>query len=206
MNWEAELPLLVGHVEEDGDWDDVVLRAGRISKGKLRRRVTVVAVGLGAAVFLASPALGLGNWYAALFGQAASGPLVVHELAGGRCQLDQEGRTVATIPCPGPALAPSAADSLEDFSRYEPASGGQRRVLLLAGAAAPSVRAVALLDASGRLVAKTPVIDGFYARMQGLPSGAVEAVVALDAEGKPLACLPRSAPHCPAVSSSRKGG
>ncbi|MGH8326619.1 MAG: hypothetical protein ACRET2_07650 [Steroidobacteraceae bacterium] len=206
MNWEAELPVLVGHVEEDGDWDDVVFRAGRIIKRTTRRRVTLGAAVLLVAAFLASPAFGLGNWYAALFGQAATGPMVVRELAGGRCRLYQGGEAVMTIPCPRPFFTPTAADPLRDFSRYDPARGAQRRVLLLFGAAAPSVAAVALLDTSGRLVAKTPVADGFYARTQGLPSGAVEAVVALDAAGKPLACLPRAASHCPSISSPRKGG
>ena len=202
MNWEAELPLLVGGVDGDGDWNDVVRRAGRLERASRRRHVSAGAAALLAAAFLASPAFGLGSWYDALFGGAAPTQLVVDRLGGGRCRLEQAGRAVATIPCAGPQFAPTAVNPLHDFSRYGP----QRRVSWLAGAAAPGVAAVALLTTDGRLVARTAVTDGFYARTDGLPSDAVEAVVALDRAGKPLACLPRSAPHCPVGTSSSKGG
>jgi hypothetical protein len=205
MNWEASLPLLVGAVDETGDWDDVVARAARASR-RTRRRLASAAVALLAVAVLASPAFGLGSWYGALFGSAASGPLLVQRGADGRCRLERDGHPVVTIPCAGAQLAPSATRPISDFSVYRRVSSG-RRVVVLAGAAGPAVASVALLTLAGELVAATPVESGFYARTSGLPSEPVAAVVALDAAGKPIACDPAAVRGCPAQASTpNKGG
>lgn len=206
MNWEASLPLLVEAVDETGDWDDIVARAARVSRTARRRRLALAAVALLAVAVLASPAFGIGSWYGALFGSAASGPLLVQRGADGRCRLEHDGQPVLTIPCAGAQLAPSAVRPISDFSVYRQVSSG-RRVLVLAGAAAPDVASVALLTAAGELVAATPVKSGFYARTSGLPSEPVSAVVALDAAGKPIACEPATVRGCPAhASMPNKGG
>lgn len=73
----------------------------------------------------------------------------------------------------GPAF-PSPERPIIDFSRF---SGGAR----LVGFAADGVASVALLDASGAVIATAPVIDNVYANANP-PAGAV-AVEALDSSG-----------------------
>jgi hypothetical protein len=206
MNWEASLPLLVGAVDETGDWDDVVARAARVSRRTRRRRLVLAVTALLAVAVLASPAFGVGSWYGAFFGRAASGPLVVQRGADGHCRFERNNHPVVMIRCAGTELAPSAMRPISDFSVYRRVSSG-RRVVVLAGAAGPEVASVALLTAAGDLVAATPVEGGFYARMSGLPRGQVAAVVALDASGKPIACDPAAVRGCPAhASMPNKGG
>lgn len=207
MNWESKLPLLVeGVVDDGGDWDDVVERASRLVRAARRRRLAGAVAVLALAVFLVSPAFGLGSWYGALFGTVTRQPLVVRRTSGG-CELLQNSRKVATIPCVRPQLAPTSEHPISDFSVYGRRSQEGRRILRLAGEAAPGVISVALLTLSGRLVDTTAVSDGFYARTSGLSNDPVEAVVGLDASGRPIACEPAAARNCPVhAAPGSKGG
>lgn len=206
MNWEESLPRLLDRAVSDaGDWDDVRRRAARVVRRARRRMVASVAC-LTAAVVVVPPALGIGNWYPRLFRTSEPQSFIVRRTTGG-CRILKGRHPIVTIPCFQPVLAPTRTHPLDDFSHYGRSAPGGRRVLRIAGAASPDISAVALLTAAGRLTATTTVRDGLYARTTDLPREPIEAVVGLDASGRPVACEPASAPDCPVQrSSSSLGG
>lgn len=209
MNSETNLPPVVADVEAAGDWDDVLRRAARLSRSARRLRAVAAVATVALSAVVVSPALGVGSWYSALFGSAARTrpPLVVQRAPSGRCELGQGARPVTTIPCLGPQIASTSADPISDASVYTHSRAGGQRAVRFAGSVAPGVAAVALITTAGKIVATTPVTDGFYMRMDGLPQEPVEAVVGIDSSGRPVACDPASAPHCPVhLRSVNTGG
>lgn len=193
-------------VSDVGDWDDVRRRAARLVRRARRRRLAASVAGLVIAVVVVPPALGVGNWYPRLFRTSEPQSFAVRRTTGG-CRILQSGHPVVTIPCFRPVLAPTATHPISDFSIYGRSVSDGRRVLRIAGAASPGISAVALLTTAGHLVTPTTVRDGFYARTSGLPDEPIEAVVGLDASGRPVVCEPSTAPHCPVRrSSSSQGG
>lgn len=86
---------------------------------------------------------------------------------------------------------PSAARPVLDFTTMGASKGGKLAPIMVNGLAADGVIAVALADASGNLVAKTPVANNIYS-FTALPSAAVSRLVGMDASGKVVFSTPLS--------------